>query len=57
MKQGEAYVLGVDYGSDSVRTVLVDAANGNEVAASVFYYPRWKAQQYCNCLLYTSRCV
>lgn len=48
MNQGEAYVLGVDYGSDSVRTVLVDAANGNEVAASVFYYPRWKAQLYCN---------
>jgi L-ribulokinase len=48
MVKGEAYVLGVDYGSDSVRTVLVDAANGNEVAASVFYYPRWKAQLYCN---------
>lgn len=48
MVQGEAYVLGVDYGSDSVRTILVDAANGNEIAASVFYYPRWKAQLYCN---------
>lgn len=48
MNQSEAYVLGVDYGSDSVRTILVDAANGNEIAASVFYYPRWKAQLYCN---------
>ena len=48
MQTGEAYVLGVDYGTDSVRTILVDAANGNEVASSVFYYPRWNAQLYCD---------
>src|SRR5690242_3580186 len=45
---GEAYVIGVDYGTDSVRSVLVDAADGNEIAASVFYYPRWKQGLYCN---------
>ena len=43
-----AYVIGIDYGSDSVRSLLVDAQNGNEIAASTFYYPRWKAGQYCN---------
>ena len=48
MQKGEAFVLGVDYASDSVRTVLVDAANGENVAASVFYYFRWKEQLYCN---------
>lgn len=42
------YVLGVDYGTDSVRTILVDAANGQEIASSTFYYPRWKEQLYCN---------
>lgn len=42
------YVIGVDYGTDSVRSVLIDAANGNEIAASVFYYPRWKKGLYCN---------
>lgn len=44
----EAYVLGVDYGTDSVRTIIVNAANGEEMAASVFHYPRWKKQLYCN---------
>ena len=41
------YVIGVDYGSDSVRSVLVDAHNGEEVASSVFYYPRWQQGLFC----------
>lgn len=48
MSQTEAYVIGVDYGTDSVRTIIVDAHNGKEMAASVYYYPRWKKQLYCN---------
>jgi L-ribulokinase len=42
-----SFVIGVDYGSDSVRSIIVDASNGNEVATSVFYYPRWKQGKYC----------
>ncbi|MBC8054598.1 MAG: ribulokinase [Sphingobacteriaceae bacterium] len=42
------YVIGVDYGTDSVRSVLVDAKNGEEVAASVYYYPRWKQGLFCD---------
>lgn len=44
----ENFVIGIDYGTDSVRSLIVNAANGNEVASSVFYYPRWRDQLYCN---------
>ena len=42
------YVIGLDYGSDSVRAVLIDTQNGAELASEVFWYPRWKKQLYCN---------
>jgi len=42
------YVIGADFGTDSVRSVIINASNGREIAASVFYYPRWKQQKYCN---------
>ncbi|HEY4154298.1 MAG TPA: ribulokinase, partial [Puia sp.] len=44
----KSFVIGVDFGTDSVRAIIVDAASGAEAAASLFYYPRWKAGQYCN---------
>ena len=43
-----AYVIGVDYGTDSVRALLVDARTGTEVAQAVHNYARWKTGQYCN---------
>ena len=42
------FVIGVDYGTDSVRSLLVNASNGSEVASSDFLYPRWKEGLYCN---------
>jgi len=42
------YVVGLDYGTDSVRTVIINASNGEEVASSVFSYPRWNAGRYCD---------
>jgi L-ribulokinase len=44
----ENYVIGVDYGTDSVRSLLIDATNGSEIASAVFHYPRWKDGLYCN---------
>ena len=32
------YVIGIDYGTDSVRSVVVDTSNGNMVGTSVFEY-------------------
>lgn len=43
-----SYVIGVDYGTDSVRSVLLDAGNGKEISSAVFVYPRWKDGKYCN---------
>src|SRR5882724_11323624 len=51
--RSEQYVIGVDYGTDSVRSVIADAADGREIASAVFYYPRWKDGQYCD--PYTNR--
>jgi len=44
----ERFVLGIDYGTDSVRAVLLNAFTGEEIASSVFSYPRWKDGLYCN---------
>jgi len=47
MSTPDIFVIGVDYGTDSVRSIIVHAANGAEVASSVFYYPRWKNGDFC----------
>jgi L-ribulokinase len=44
----EKYVIGLDYGTDSVRALLVNARTGEEAGTGVSYYKRWKNNDYCD---------
>jgi L-ribulokinase len=44
----EKYSIGLDFGTDSVRAVIVNIASGTEEATSVSGYKRWSQQKYCN---------
>lgn len=40
------YVIGLDYGTDSVRALVVDQ-NGREISTALHFYSRWKKGLYC----------
>jgi L-ribulokinase len=40
------YVIGLDFGTDSVRALLVNVNNGEEKASYVSYYKRWNDSKY-----------
>ena len=42
------YVVGVDFGSDSVRAVIVRASDGQVAAEAAAAYPRWAQGLYCD---------
>ena len=44
----EKFTIGIDYGTDSVRSLIVGVETGQEVGSAVFYYPRWKKGLYCD---------
>lgn len=48
MENSAGCVVGIDFGTDSVRSVVVDAANGRVLGTSVKHYPRWAKGLYCD---------
>lgn len=44
----DKYVIGLDYGSDSVRALVVNVYNGAEAGSGVWHYTRWKEKMYCD---------
>lgn len=47
------YVIGIDYGSDSCRTIVSDVLTGNSIAEAECDYPRWKSGKcYFTCIYF-----
>lgn len=42
------YVVGIDFGTDSVRAVLIDTRSGDETASDIFHFPRWAEGKFCS---------
>jgi len=45
---GDTLIIGMDFGTDSVRSVVIDAQTGKELANEVAWYRRWAAGKYCD---------
>ena len=46
--QTQKYVIGIDFGTDSCRALLVNALTGEELGSAVEFYTRWKQGLYCD---------
>ena len=42
------YVIGMDFGTDSVRSVIVGVSNGEELSSHISCFKRWEEGRYCN---------
>ncbi|TDU39795.1 L-ribulokinase [Gelidibacter sediminis] len=46
--RNDTYVIGIDYGSDCVRAVVISALNGDEISTATKDYNRWSQGLYCD---------
>ena len=46
--RSDRLVIGVDFGTDTVRTVIINTVDGSEVSSAVADYPRWNEKLYCD---------
>jgi L-ribulokinase len=44
----EKLVIGIDYGTDSCRAIVINTVTGSELVSHVSFYPRWKKEMYCD---------
>lgn len=44
----ENYVIGLDFGTDSVRALIVNTINGQEVGYGMWNYSAWSKELYCD---------
>ena len=44
----DQYTIGIDYGTDSVRALVVNTRTGESVGTAVHYYARWKKGLFCD---------
>lgn len=44
----DKYVVGLDFGTDSVRALIVDPLTGKEAGSGISYYKRWKNNAFCD---------
>ncbi len=48
MTRSDRLIIGLDFGTDLARAVLVDAETGEQLASAVKEYTRWKQGLYCD---------
>ena len=44
----DLFTVGIDFGTDSVRAVVVNTESGQLTGTAVSYYKRWKQGQFCD---------
>ena len=44
----DTLIIGIDFGTDSVRAVVIDSQSGKELANEVAWYKRWAAGKFCD---------